>query len=926
MTVQEDRQQLFLELINRARLDPTGEAARYNLADLNAGLTAGTINTAAKQVLASNTMLTSAAASHNQYLADNDLFTHNGQVLTDPFQTRLKAADRVALTGYGQKILLANGTYGYTFGSGENLALRSSSGPFDANAEVLLEHRDLFLSAGHRSNMLNASYEEIGISAILDPSYQGYQALLTTHNYGYKLSSPVIVTGVVYTDADNNDFYSIGESVAGRTVQLLSGATVLGSTATANAGGYQIQTATAGAVEIVYSGAGLNGEQAASFTIGTNNVKADLVDGNTIETNVSATLTRAGANLTLLSIDNVNGTGNSLANIIKGNRSDNILNGEGGNDTLIGNNGNDTLNGGAGNDAIDGGDGTDFVVFSGNMADYAVVLNAGIYTIYSPDGSIDTVTLVENFTFADGTRTAAQLNLAAGAPTRSASIVAVAAQLAEGNSGTTIFTFIVQLNGSTFTQQTLNYSVAGSGANPANAADFSSAATGLINFPAGSSQAMITVQVVGDSTLENNETFTVTLSTPSAGLTLNTTQVVATITNDDAPAFNTINGTAAGDVLVGSNATDQINGFGGADTIDGGAGADYIYGGLGNDTIVFDNLDQWTSGGVKGGADNDTLRIINQAAPTYINLLAAEFEMAHVETAGGAPSGFASRVEDYNAAWQLTNRTTVNLDGSHDTAEYDRANAQVWSSVEKTYDTLNRVTFEHTTYDAGHNIYVNLDAANAGTWTTNEVEYNAAGQLARQQRNDDNSHIEYFSYDTANATNLNVIQAEYNAQGLWVRQQYTHDDTAIDVFNNDRDNAGAWNVIEVNYDLQNRSVRQQYDNDDGSRYIYNYDKANTGTWDTIFLTYDTLSRLTFQQYDNDDGSIYNYIYDPTDAEAWQSQFLSRTSTGQTEFRQSFWDDNAGSQTVSYDINNIQTWNTWTRNFDNNGNLLGEVYA
>jgi hypothetical protein len=43
-------EQLQLELINRARLDPVAEAARLGI-DLNEGLAAGTISAAAKQPL-----------------------------------------------------------------------------------------------------------------------------------------------------------------------------------------------------------------------------------------------------------------------------------------------------------------------------------------------------------------------------------------------------------------------------------------------------------------------------------------------------------------------------------------------------------------------------------------------------------------------------------------------------------------------------------------------------------------------------------------------------------------------------------------------------------------------------------------------------------------------------------------------------------
>ena len=80
----------------------------------------------------------------------------------------------------------------------------------------------------------------------------------------------------------------------------------------------------------------------ATFALGTTNVKIDLVNGNTIQASVSATLTDAALNLTLLGINGTNGTGNGLANIIKGNSGANTLEGRGGNDTLDGKAGGDT--------------------------------------------------------------------------------------------------------------------------------------------------------------------------------------------------------------------------------------------------------------------------------------------------------------------------------------------------------------------------------------------------------------------------------------------------------------------------------------------------------------------------------------------------------------------------------------------------------
>ncbi|MGD9881882.1 MAG: DUF4214 domain-containing protein, partial [Reyranella sp.] len=118
----------------------------------------------------------------------------------------------------------------------------------------------------------------------------------------------------------------------------------------------------------------------------------------------------------------------------------------------------------------------------------------------------------------------------------SVSIAATAASKTEGNSGTTAFTFTVTRSGDTSAAQSVGWSVAGSGTNAANAADFTVGVlpSGGVTFAAGETTQVVTINVQGDTTSEPNEGFTVTLANPSAGLVIATGSATGTIQNDDA--------------------------------------------------------------------------------------------------------------------------------------------------------------------------------------------------------------------------------------------------------------------------------------------------------------------------------------------------------------------------------------------------------
>ncbi len=114
-------------------------------------------------------------------------------------------------------------------------------------------------------------------------------------------------------------------------------------------------------------------------------------------------------------------------------------------------------------------------------------------------------------------------------------IAATNASQTEGNSGSKAFTFTVTRSGNTTGSNNVSWAVTGSGTNPANATDFvgSVLPSGTVSFAPGESSKVITVNVQGDTTVEPDENFTVTLSNATNGATITTATATGTIQNDD---------------------------------------------------------------------------------------------------------------------------------------------------------------------------------------------------------------------------------------------------------------------------------------------------------------------------------------------------------------------------------------------------------
>jgi serralysin len=105
------------------------------------------------------------------------------------------------------------------------------------------------------------------------------------------------------------------------------------------------------------------------------------------------------------------------------------------------------------------------------------------------------------------------------------------ASVSEGNS-TTSANFVVTLSAPATTNQSVSFST---GDSSANAGSDYVASSGVVTFVAGEVQKTVTVTVLGDTLQELDETFVLTLSSPSSGIQLGDSVAVGTILNDDIP-------------------------------------------------------------------------------------------------------------------------------------------------------------------------------------------------------------------------------------------------------------------------------------------------------------------------------------------------------------------------------------------------------
>jgi Ca2+-binding RTX toxin-like protein len=98
---------------------------------------------------------------------------------------------------------------------------------------------------------------------------------------------------------------------------------------------------------------------------------------------------------------------------------------------------------------------------------------------------------------------------------------------------TTDYTFTINRSVNLSGTSSVNWSVAGAGTNPTDAADFSGQQSGTVTFAPGVGSAQVTIRVARDALYEPEETFALTLTNPVNAAISGASSATGTITNDD---------------------------------------------------------------------------------------------------------------------------------------------------------------------------------------------------------------------------------------------------------------------------------------------------------------------------------------------------------------------------------------------------------
>jgi hypothetical protein len=267
-----DDEQLYLELINRARANPPQEGiwlseltdpdvvSAIDFFDVNLTVMVNEFSVIAPaQPLAFSAPMIAAARLHSALMFTNQVQQHQ-------------------ITSVGEPNLLARlQNEGYQ-------ATTASENIFSFSESTLYGHAGFQIDwgndadgmqdgRGHRVNIHRADFREIGVG-VYDGVNGSVGPQLVTQDFGLTTADTPFLTGVVYHDLNSNEFYDQGEGLGGVQVEVTGAAFFA---VTAGSGGYTIPLPGDGSYTVTFSAAN-GGTFTTNITVtGGLNFKADWV-------------------------------------------------------------------------------------------------------------------------------------------------------------------------------------------------------------------------------------------------------------------------------------------------------------------------------------------------------------------------------------------------------------------------------------------------------------------------------------------------------------------------------------------------------------------------------------------------------------------------------------------------------------------------
>ncbi|MFM9941288.1 MAG: peroxidase family protein [Hyphomicrobiaceae bacterium] len=504
-----------------------------------------------------------------------------------------------------------------------------------------------------------------------------------------------------------------------------------------------------------------------------------------IDTDGNAVIRGGGGSLIL--------TGTPEIDTLSGGAGDDVITGLGSADELFGEGGDDTIFADSTDTTVDGGEGQDVVVLESPAGNTRFIAMSGVEVLHGSAG--DDLVTVANAT------TGIQMY---------------------GYGGND------QLYGSSFN----DVIDAGEGD------DIIDGGLGADSMSGGAGNDTYFVDSLDDKVTESNGegtqdrvNVTVTNYTLTANVEIGAVASTTGLTLTGNSGANLLLGNVGNDTLMGADGNDTVNGNEGDDDVQGGkgndvlagaAGRDMVNGGEGNDTVVWDAADDLDN--VLGGADRDTLLVVEQDAPVTFDLAAHEFEAAQVSRSDITGTQFWSNItNNYTATWTLSSQR----------GEFDGGSSWVMTN-ELTGTQAHDYTLN----------YYNADNAQTGAYVHQRdgTSYGFVFDVDNETVDD-----ESWSYY------INYLDNQNRQEGIF----FQNDDGSSRGTSFDAGDRFDWDTISQLVDSSGRTTTVRTVNDDRSVVSTRYDASNGGTaqeWSSItdYVTPENQVSLEVTNYDNGD--------------------------------------------------------------------------